>query len=174
MNDQIYIQQINQNDIAALQKIGRQTFFETFAASNSAQNMADYLDKAYAEEKLLAEINNPDSTFYFAKQKDKVIGYLKLNTGHAQTELKDKEALEIERIYVIKEFHGKNVGQLLFEKAIQIAKDQNVAYVWLGVWEENKRAIQFYTKNGFIQFDTHEFILGNETQTDIMMKKYIL
>jgi ribosomal protein S18 acetylase RimI-like enzyme len=100
----------------------------------------------------------------------KVIGYLKLNFGASQTELKDKNALEIERIYVLKEFHGKKVGQLLFDKAIEIAKEHHVAYVWLGVWENNKSALQFYTKNGFVEFDQHIFVLGDEAQTDIMMK----
>jgi ribosomal protein S18 acetylase RimI-like enzyme len=99
-----------------------------------------------------------------------VIGYLKLNKGGSQTELKDNDALEIERIYVLKDFHGKEVGQLLFDKAIEVAKAKHVAYVWLGVWEENKRALQFYTKNGFIEFDQHVFVLGDEAQTDIMMK----
>jgi len=99
-----------------------------------------------------------------------VIGYLKLNFGQAQTELQDEKALEIERIYVIKEFHGKDVGQLLYNKALQIARQKIVEYIWLGVWEENRRAINFYTKNGFVEFDKHIFKLGNEVQTDKMMK----
>jgi ribosomal protein S18 acetylase RimI-like enzyme len=99
-----------------------------------------------------------------------VIGYLKLNFGASQTDLKDNNALEIERIYVLREFHGRKIGQLLFDKAIEVAKVQHVAYVWLGVWKENKRALQFYTKNGFVEFDHHVFVLGDEAQTDIMMK----
>ena len=99
-----------------------------------------------------------------------MLGYLKLNMGESQTELKDNDALEIERIYVLKDFHGKKVGQLLFDKAITIAKELQLAYVWLGVWEENKKALQFYTKNGFVEFDQHVFVLGDEAQTDIMMK----
>jgi ribosomal protein S18 acetylase RimI-like enzyme len=166
----ITIVQINDSHIAALQQIGRQTFSETFAESNSAENMAKYQEEAYSYEKLNAELNDPNSIFYFAKMDQNVIGYLKLNFGASQTELKDKNALEIERIYVLKEFHGKKVGQLLFDKAIEIAKEYHVAYVWLGVWEENKRALQFYTKNGFIEFDQHIFVLGDEAQTDIMMK----
>ena len=166
----ITVEQINISHLAALQQIGRQTFSETFAESNSAENMAKYLEEAYSYEKLNAELNDPNSIFYFAKMDQNVIGYLKLNFGASQTELKDKNALEIERIYVLKEFHGKKVGQLLFDKAIEIAKEYHVAYVWLGVWEENKRALQFYTKNGFIEFDQHIFVLGDEAQTDIMMK----
>ena len=141
-----------------------------FAESNSAENMAKYLEEAYSFEKLNEELNNQNSFFYFAILDEKVIGYLKLNLGESQTELKDNDALEIERIYVLKDFHGKKVGQLLFDKAITIAKELQVAYVWLGVWEENKRALQFYTKNGFVEFDQHVFVLGDEAQTDIMMK----
>ena len=170
MIDKIKIEQINHSHIAALQQIGRQTFAETFAESNSAENMAKYLEEAYAYEKLSAEVNDANSVFYFAILDEKVIGYLKLNMGGSQTELKDNDALEIERIYVLKAFHGKKVGQLLFDKAIEIAKELHVAYVWLGVWEENKRALQFYTKNGFVEFDQHVFVLGEEAQTDIVMK----
>jgi ribosomal protein S18 acetylase RimI-like enzyme len=166
----ITILQINDSHIAALQQIGRQSFSETFAESNSAQNMAKYLEEAYSYEKLSAELNDPNSIFYFAMMDQNVIGYLKLNFGASQTELKDNNALEIERIYVLKEFHGKKVGQFLFDKAIEIAKEYHVAYVWLGVWENNKRALQFYTKNGFVEFDQHIFVLGDEAQTDIMMK----
>ena len=170
MLDKIKIEQINNSHIAALQQIGRHTFEETFAESNSAENMAKYIEEAYSYEKLSAELNNSDSFFYFAMLDEKVIGYLKINMGGSQTELKDNDALEIERIYVLKSFQGKKVGQMLFDKAIQIGKEQNAAFVWLGVWEENKRALQFYTKNGFVEFDQHVFVLGDEAQTDIMMK----
>jgi ribosomal protein S18 acetylase RimI-like enzyme len=170
MDLNIKIIQINNSHIDALQQIGRQTFDETFSESNSAENMAKYLEEAYSYEKLSTELNDPNSFFYFAMYDQIVVGYLKLNKGGSQTELKHNNALEIERIYVLKDFHGKKVGQLLFDKAIQVAKDQHAAYVWLGVWENNKRAIQFYSKNGFVEFDQHIFMLGNEAQTDIMMK----
>jgi ribosomal protein S18 acetylase RimI-like enzyme len=84
--------------------------------------------------------------------------------------LKDERAMEIERIYVLKDFHGKNVGQLLYQKAIDIALVKKADYVWLGVWEENPRAINFYKKNGFVEFDKHIFVLGDDEQTDIMMR----
>ncbi len=170
MDLNIKIIQINNSHIDALQQIGRQTFDETFSESNSAENMAKYLEEAYSYEKLSTELNDPNSFFYFAMYDQIVVGYLKLNKGGSQTELKHNNALEIERIYVLKDFHGKKVGQLLFDKAIKIAKELQVAYVWLGVWENNKRAIQFYSKNGFVEFDQHIFMLGNEAQTDIMMK----
>ncbi len=168
--ENIQIQRIVLNEIEQLQKIGRQTFQETFSESNSEENMKSYLEEGFSSEKLITELNDINAEFYFAKLDNEVIGYLKLNFGESQTELKDHKALEIERIYVSKEFHGKNVGQLLYSKAIEIAKDKNVNYVWLGVWEENLRAINFYKKNGFVEFDKHIFKLGDDEQTDIMMK----
>jgi ribosomal protein S18 acetylase RimI-like enzyme len=170
MDLNIKIEQINHSHIAALQQIGRQTFSETFAENNTAANMSEYIEEAYSHEKLSAELNDSNSFFYFAIMDENVVGYLKLNKGGSQTELKDNNALEIERIYVLKDFHGKKIGQLLFDKAIEVAKAKHVAYVWLGVWEENKKALQFYTKNGFVEFDQHVFVLGDEAQTDIMMK----
>ncbi len=168
--ENITIQKVTLNDIDQLQKIGRQTFSETFSGDNSEEDMKKYLDENFSTEKLTDELNNQNSEFYFAKLEDTVIGYLKLNFGESQTELKDNKALEIERIYVPKEYHGQSVGQILYEKAIQVAKQKDTDYVWLGVWEENMRALSFYRKNGFVEFDKHIFKLGNDEQTDIMMK----
>ncbi len=168
--ENIITTRITLDDLEKLQKIGRKTFEETFSESNSEENMRNYLEEGFSKEKLIAELKNKDSEFYFAILKDEVIGYLKVNFGESQTELKDNKALEIERIYVSKEFHGKSVGQILYDKAIEIAKQKGSEYVWLGVWEENPRAISFYKKNGFVEFDKHIFRLGDDEQTDIMMK----
>ncbi|SHH52137.1 GNAT family N-acetyltransferase [Flavobacterium defluvii] len=168
--EDIQIKKISLTEIEQLQRIGRQTFQETFSEFNSEENMKEYLEKSFSTEKLTDELTNKNSEFYFANLENKAIGYLKINFGESQTELQDKKSLEIERIYVAKEFHGKKVGQLLYEKAIQIAKEKNTDYVWLGVWEENHRALSFYKKNGFVEFDKHIFRLGNDEQTDIMMK----
>jgi ribosomal protein S18 acetylase RimI-like enzyme len=171
--ENITTRRITLSDWETLQKIGRQTFEETFSVSNSAENMRSYLEESFSKEKVTAELNDKNAAFYFAVTNEEVVGYLKVNFGDSQTELKDSKGLEIERIYVSKEFHGKSVGQLLYDKALEIAKQQNAAYVWLGVWEENPRAISFYKKNGFVEFDKHIFKLGNDEQTDIMMKLHL-
>ncbi len=164
------ITRITTNEIDQLQKIGRQTFYETFSTGNTQENMQKYLDERFSIEKLTAELNDKNAIFYFAQLENKIVGYLKINFGDSQTELKDDKSLEIERIYVLKEFQGKKIGQILYDKAIEIAKQKDADYIWLGVWEENPRAIKFYKKNGFIEFDKHIFKLGNDEQTDIMMK----
>ncbi len=168
--ENIDIEKITISDIDELQKIGRQTFYETFSESNTEENMKNYLESGFSVDKIKTELSDENAEFYFAKIDKKIIGYLKLNFGQSQTELKDDKALEIERIYVLKEFQGKKVGQILYDKAIEIAKQKKADFVWLGVWEENPRAINFYKKNGFVEFDKHIFKLGNDEQTDIMMK----
>jgi len=166
----VKIRKIKILDLLQLQKIGISTFSETFAEHNTKEDLEKYLKESFAADKLIAELENPDAAFYFAELDDTVIGYLKINFGDAQTELKDNKSVEIERIYLLQAYHGKKIGQLLYNKAIEIAKEHQAHYVWLGVWEENHRALQFYKKNGFVQFDTHIFKLGNDEQTDIMMK----
>ena len=158
-------------DLAALQAIGRKTFVETFAESNSEENLAAYLEEGFSEDKLVGELRNENSQFYFALETDKVIGYLKVNFGDAQSEKQDPNALEIERIYVLQQYQGKQVGALLYEQALAIAKERKAPYMWLGVWEENPRAIRFYQKQGFVEFGEHIFQLGDDAQRDVLMKK---
>lgn len=166
----ITIQKVQSEAIQELINIGKQTFSDTFSSTNSKEDMDAYLEKKFSIEKISEELNDRNSAFFFAKETKNIVGYLKLNFGNSQTELKDKNAVEIERIYVLKEFHGKKVGQILYEKAVEIANEKNADYLWLGVWEENGRAIHFYKKNGFQEFNKHVFKLGNDEQIDIMMK----
>jgi ribosomal protein S18 acetylase RimI-like enzyme len=169
----IIIHKAGIQDLETIQNIGRQTFSETFAESNTEEAMKTYLEESFSTEKVKLELNNPDSYFFIAWEEDNPVGYLKLNSGAAQTELQDDTSLEIERIYVKKSHHGQKVGQLLYDQALETAQNLNKSYLWLGVWEKNLRALQFYRKNGFEEFGSHTFRLGDEDQTDLMMKKIL-
>lgn len=165
---------ITSSDVLALQNISKQTFSEAFTDANTPEDMELFLAKHFDTKKLLAELQEKDSLFYFAQTAEGLsVGYLKLNMGQAQTEFQVEEALEIERIYVLQAFHGKKVGQFLMQKALQIAKEKGKTYVWLGVWEKNEKALTFYRKNGFEAFSTHIFVVGDDAQTDILMKLYL-
>ncbi|EJL75887.1 GNAT family N-acetyltransferase [Chryseobacterium populi] len=169
----IIINKASSEDLETLQSIGKQTFAETFSADNSEEAMKEYLEKSFNTEKIKTELNNPDSFFFIAWEEDNPVGYLKVNSGKAQTELQDETSLEIERIYVKSSHHSKKVGQLLYDQALEIAQNLKKSYLWLGVWEKNLRALNFYRKNGFIEFDKHIFRLGTDEQTDLMMKKVL-
>jgi len=166
----IEIRKATVSDLDSIQKISIQTFTETFAAVNTPENIANYIKNSLNTEQLTAELNNLSSQFYIAYSNDEVVGYLKINFGDAQTESINENALEVQRIYVLQNFHGKNIGQLLLDEVKKIAQITNVDSVWLGVWEENHRALRFYTKNEFVVFDKHVFMMGNDEQTDLLMR----
>lgn len=169
----ITIQKAGIKDLEIIQNLGIQTFSETFAEDNTEEAMKKYLEESFNTAKLTAELNTQDSLFYIAWEEDNPIGYLKVNSGKGQTELQDETSLEIERIYVKKSHHGKKVGQILYDQAVETAQHLRKSYLWLGVWEKNLRALHFYRKNGFVEFDKHIFRLGDEEQTDLMMKKIL-
>jgi len=169
----ITIKKASIEDLETIKNVGRETFYETFAKNNSEEEMQKYLDESFSDERLKKELNTTDSQFFIAWEENNPIGYLKINTGDAQTELQDKTSLEIERIYVKSSHQGKKVGQILYDKALEIAEQERKEYIWLGVWEENLKAVNFYIKNGFVEFDKHIFVLGTDKQTDLMMKKVL-
>lgn len=168
--ENILVVPVTSKDLLQLQAIGKVTFSQTFSGTNTEENMSKYLEEGFSTQQLETELNNEFSKFYFAKLHNEVIGYMKLNTAAAQTEDRNDNALEIERIYVLQDFQGKKVGQLLYSKAVGIAEEMFADHIWLGVWEENLKAIAFYKKNGFVPFDQHVFMLGDDKQIDILMK----
>ena len=166
----LQIKKATLSDLPLIEMISVQTFTETFAAVNTSANLANYITSNLNKEILTKELQNKHSAFYLALKSGTIAGYLKVNWGTAQTESLQGDSLEIQRIYVLEDFKGKNIGQLLLMEAIAIAKSKKLEYIWLGVWENNHRALAFYKKNNFITFDTHTFTMGEEVQTDLLLK----
>lgn len=159
------------SDIKLLSEIAQETFHETFADMNSSETMAAYLDSAFNKEQLKNEVADPNTLFLFLYSDSKLAGYLKVNENEAQTRFQEKSGLEIERIYLRKEYQGQRLGSSLLEKAISIANERNKKYIWLGVWEYNEKAISFYERKGFKKTGSHQFVMGKEQQKDYIMRK---
>lgn len=162
-----------QEDVHLLQEISIETFEETFKQQNNPEHLQAYLEKAYDQEKLSKELANPNSAFFFIYAGDEIAGYLKVNVDEAQSEGMGEDALEIERIYVRKSFQGKGLGKYMMEYAVERARKQNKKRVWLGVWEKNIKAIQFYQSWDFVRTGAHSFYMGDEEQIDFIMEKVI-
>lgn len=158
-------------DVLELQAISRETFNETFAHQNTRENMDAYLEKAFNLEQLKKELAHPHSHFFFCCCNGETAGYLKVNTDDAQSEEMGAGSLEIERIYVRSEFHGRGLGKHLLAKAEEVAEEYGKQQIWLGVWEKNEKAIAFYRKKGFVQTGAHSFYMGDEEQVDWIMTK---
>ena len=169
MND-LEFHRVQKIDLLALQEISRQTFFDTFGKLNTIEDMNHYLEVNLSLEQLTLELNNPFTSFYFAKNSKEILAYLKLNEAEAQTEKRDIPSLEIERIYVCKEYQNRGVGQFLLNHSIQITKNKQLNLIWLGVWEHNVSAIRFYERNHFQFFGKHSVMLGSDEQTDLLME----
>ncbi len=168
--DNFLIRQCNLKDIEKLKYLSEKTFNETFSEENSLENLEEYLQKNFSYEQIEAELKTDGSTFFLVETDREAAAYMKVNFDKAQTEPGHPNTLEVQRIYVLKEYKGKHIGKKLIQKAIEAGKTYDLHYIWLGVWENNIKAIKFYEKQGFIKFDTHIFVLGEEEQTDNLMK----
>ncbi len=158
-------------DAALLADISRTTFYDTYHAYNTKEDMDMFLQEHFSLDIVIAELNNTDNTFLFAYDNEQLCGYVKLSESKAQDQLKDWSTLEIARIYSIKEKIGKGIGKILIEESISIAIQKNKQMIWLGVWKQNPRAIVFYQKNGFEIFGEQDFVLGKDVQQDWLMKR---
>ncbi|RVU00864.1 GNAT family N-acetyltransferase [Mucilaginibacter limnophilus] len=167
----ITIKRLTAADTDFLLPFARRMFFEAFSHNNSRQSMQQYAAKAFTVERFTEELKNSDSEFHLATLNDQPAGYLKLNFNEAQTEFRESQALEVERIYVDGNFQGKNIGGQLLIFAVETAQQRGLDYVWLGVWENNQGAIKFYQRHGFSIVSSHQFFLGDEEQTDLIMKR---
>jgi ribosomal protein S18 acetylase RimI-like enzyme len=165
------IKQCTPADLAALTEICRKTYRETFGPMNTPSNMESYLNRAFHTHKLQSELLNSRCIFYFLYADGEPAGYLKLNESSAQTDLNDPQSLEIERIYLARAFQGRGLGGLLLDTALDVAAGRNKSYLWLGVWEKNDKALAFYRKKGFYIIGTHPFLMGQEVQTDFLMRR---
>ena len=168
--DNFVIKECSLEDIEKVKYISEKTFYETFADQNTEEDMNKYLKENFSYDKMTSEISNTYSKFYIVESNDEVVAYMKINFDKAQTEEGYDNTIEVQRIYVLEDFKGKRIGKALIQKAIEIGKESNVDYLWLGVWEHNIKAIGFYEKLGFKKFDTHIFKLGDDEQVDHLMK----
>jgi diamine N-acetyltransferase len=165
----IRIKKCTLDDLLSLQEISYITFDETFKQQNSPENMKAYLDKAFNLKQLEEEVRNASSEFFFVYFNNELAGYLKVNINDAQSEDMGSQALEVERIYVNKDFQKHGLGKYLLNEAVEIAKARHKSKIWLGVWEKNENAIAFYKRMGFVESGSHSFYMGDEEQIDIIM-----
>lgn len=157
-------------DLETLATISKETFVDAFEKDNDPDDFQEYIKKAFALDKLALELNNEESLFYFVHEDNLLVGYFKLNVGSAQTDVHDPDAIEIERIYVLAAHQGRNIGERMLREIIKMAREMGKCYVWLGVWEHNTKAIRFYQRHHFKKFGEHPYYIGNDKQTDWLLR----
>lgn len=170
----IEIRLADKNDAELIATMSRVTFYETFAADNAKEDMDKFMKEQFTHEALMAEVGAEGNIFLLAFDGDEALGYVRLREGEQLPAFEGRPSIELARIYAVTASIGKGVGAAMMKRSLEIASEMGRQIIWLGVWEKNPRAIEFYKKWGFEKFAEHDFLLGNDRQTDWLMKKELL
>jgi len=171
--NEIIIKEATVEDAALIADLSRRTFYDTFAPFNTVEDMDKFMNEQFTRENLMDEVGAPGNIFLLAYSNGEVAGYVRLKELPDITMPANVPAIEIARIYALKTSIGKGVGSALMQHVIDLARQKNKQIIWLGVWEKNHRAIDFYKKWGFERFGEHDFVLGTDVQTDWLMKREV-
>lgn len=169
----IYLRTAEVTDNEIIADLGATTFHESYAAQNTAEDLAMYIQTNYKPEKVKSELESPYNYYFIAFDNELAVGFAKLRTNAFLAELKDTKHIEIQQIYVRKSHQKQKVGVALMQKCIDTAISLEMDVIWLGVWEKNENALRFYEKSGFSRFGSHKFILGNDVQNDYLLSKSV-
>ena len=161
------------NDLFTLKGLSVINYVDTYGQDKTPKSMAKYIDKRFSVEKLSRELINENSLFYFMYIDDMLCGYVKLNKYKAQKDIKAPKSLEIDGVYILKDYQGKGLGKEFLNQIIKIAKNDSKEFIWIGICEKNIKAISFYKRNGFKEIGKHSFKVGEELQSKFIMHKYI-
>lgn len=169
----VAIEEVQINETDDLCQLSRRSFYDAFHLQTSAIDMQLFLEENFTIAALKHELQTPGNLFYFAKVNNQVVGYMKLSLRDQPVTL-PQNSLEIARLYVDPALKNNGIGKSMMQFVLAKAIREGRAVVWLGVWEHNYPAIAFYERFGFKKFDSHIFMVGNDAQTDNLMKKDLL
>ncbi|CAN5235292.1 GNAT family N-acetyltransferase [soil metagenome] len=169
------IRQANSEDAKVLAEIGWQSFDEAFADNpkNHPDDMRIYMNQAFSPETLDADLHDEKTIYLIAEFDDKAVGYAKIQFDAREDCISGEKVVELCRLYALDEFIGKGIGKSLMLEIFKIAEENTCDTIWLGVWEFNYRAQEFYKKFGFEKCGEHIFQLGTDPQIDWIMQRKI-
>ena len=160
-------------DARWLAELAERTFRETYTAHNTPENMERYVAEHFAPALQAAELADPRYITLVAEVDGRAAGYTQLGRGAAPACVVGPHPIEMIRFYVDRPWHGQGLAQELMHAAAQHAHAAGARTLWLGVWEQNPRAIAFYRKCGFAEVGTHTFVLGTDHQRDLVLARPI-
>lgn len=168
---ELFIRRASRDDTEILAELGNRTFRDAFGPDNNAEDMEAYIASAFTPTQIASELADPAVTFLLAYLAEKPIGYAKLKVGKVPECVHGFKPLELERLYIGEGVIGKGYGTALMASCVEEACQSGYETLWLGVWERNERAQNFYRKRGFSGVGTKEFIIGKDVQKDLIMER---
>jgi ribosomal protein S18 acetylase RimI-like enzyme len=160
-------------DASLLADLGARTFSDTFAVDNTPEDMAAYLSSSFSPALQAEELSDPNTTLLIAEIDGIAAGYAKMQLSVAPPCITSPKSVELSRLYVSNELKGRGLGAALMEACIREASKAGYKTMWLGVWEHNERAQQFYKRWGFQVVGEHNFLLGADEQRDLVMEREV-
>ncbi len=169
----ITIRQAIAADAELISTLSKTTFHAAFHAQNTKADMDLFLKHAFSIRDTLTELTDGNHIFFLVEDDTETIGYAVLRSGKPFQHYAADSIIEVSRIYLLPQHTGNGVGKLLMNYCLQTAVAMGKQWVWLGVWEHNPKAIQFYQSFGFEQCGEHDFELGTDIQKDWLMIKQL-
>ncbi|HUF80787.1 MAG TPA: GNAT family N-acetyltransferase [Burkholderiales bacterium] len=162
-------------DAVAVALLAGRSFRDAFGTDNTPDDIEDYIRESFAMERVREEMLDASNIFLLAFTAASVspVGYAKLRTGETEPSVTGPDPLELHRLYLEQGAIGFGVGAALMRASLDAAWHGGYRTLWLGVWERNPRAIAFYERWGFVVTGQHEFQLGSDRQTDLIMARSV-
>jgi ribosomal protein S18 acetylase RimI-like enzyme len=146
------------------------TFYEAYFEQDDPHGMADYLAESFPVAKIAAELADPSCHFFIVYRRGRAVGYAKMRDIEPHESVTSANPIELQRIYTVERVWGTDVGEALLRHCLEFARGLGKDAVWLGVWEENPRAMAFYEKHGFERVGTLEFPYGDTVGINAVMQ----
>ena len=153
----ITIKKATPSDLNLLLEISKITFEESHGHSCSKEDLNAYIKKAFNTDVFELELANTDNIFHIIYYNNKAAGFSKIIPNVNTPNSPAQNLTKLERIYILKEFYDKKLGLALMQFNIELSKKLNQKGMWLYVWTENHRAVNFYKKMEFKIIDKYDF-----------------
>ncbi|WP_066219501.1 GNAT family N-acetyltransferase [Formosa haliotis] len=155
-------------------EIGRQAFLESHGTSASAEDLNSFITKTYNTQQIAEEFKNTKAHYHIIYCNEEVAGFSKIELSTPNKDIPELNVTKLDRLYLLNAFYGQGLGAKLFDYNIQLSKNEHQKGIWLAVWVNNQRAIDFYNKMGFKIAGAYNFKIS-ETRSNpnhIMFLKY--
>ncbi len=171
----MHIRRATTADTKLISELSEITFFDTFRGTCTDEDMEGFIKQFFNEKQVYEELQDPNDFYFIAFVDDVAAGYIRLKEAESEVaEIRNSKGIELKRIYVLKEYHSQKVGARLMQFVLNFAAQHGYELVWLGVWEYNEKALNFYKKFGFQDTGVkHPFPIGNTPQIDNWLVKFI-
>ena len=166
-------------DSQILSELGAITFRDAYEKHPLLEHkdvpLEKYISGAFNEDRMLEELKDSSNIFYIMEDEGQPIGYAKLVNGAAEDCIKGEDPISLERIYFLKSFTGKGYGTALLNYCIDVSRELGKKCIWVGVWEGNRGAIDFYIRHGFKGCGSVIFQIANTDyeDTDLVLERAI-